>query len=133
VQRTVWVYAVPQDLPKRWANAGITRVIWVKRTGTRGDKPFEEMHCYVSNWNLDATGFLHRIRAHWQIENSLHWVEEVTLQEDHPPRRSGFAPIGWAVFNSFLITLARCLNYRTLPDCIRDLAHQVEQVFGWLT
>ena len=133
VQRTVWVYAVPQDLPKRWANAGITRVIWVKRTGTRGDKPFEEMHCYLSNWNLDAPEFLHRIRAHWQIENSLHWVKDVTLQEDYPPHRGGFAHISWAVFNSFLVTLARRLNHRTLPDCIRDLTNQVEQVFGWLT
>jgi hypothetical protein len=29
--------------------------------------------------------------------------------------------------------LARRLNHHTLPDCIRDLANQVEQVFAWLT
>lgn len=133
VQRTVWVYAVPGDLPKRWATCGITRIIWVKRTGMRSDKPFEEMHCYLSNWNLDAVEFLSLIRQHWQIENGLHWVKDVTLHEDYPPRRGGFAPISWAVFNSFLITLARRLNHRTLPDCMRDLTNQVEQVFAWLT
>lgn len=132
VQRTVWVFAAP-DLPQRWTNAGITRIIWVKRSGNRAGKPVEEMHCYLSNWNLDATEFLHRIRAHWQIENGLHWVKDVTLNEDYPPRRGGFAPISWAVINSFLITLARRLNHRTLPDCIRDLTNQVEQVFDWLT
>jgi hypothetical protein len=31
------------------------------------------------------------------------------------------------------VALARRLNHRTLPDCIRDLANQVEQVFAWLT
>jgi predicted transposase YbfD/YdcC len=133
VQRTVWVYAAPTDLPKRWDNTGITRVIWVKRQGTRNGTPFEECHCYLSNWQVDAAQFLVLIRQHWQIENGLHWVKDVTLQEDFPPRRGGFAPISWAVFNSFLITVARRLNHRTLPDCIRDLTNQVEQVFDLLT
>jgi hypothetical protein len=120
------------SLPKRWTNSGITRIIWVKRTGRRGHKPFEELH-YLSNWNLDAVEFLRLTQPHWQIENGLHWVKDVTLKDDDPPRRGGFAPINWAVVNSFLITLARRLNHRTLPDCIRDLTNQVEQGFGWLT
>lgn len=132
-QRTVWVYAAPVQLPQRWANAGISRVVWVKRQGMRSGKPFQEQHCYLSNWLLDATAFLDLIRQHWQIENGLHWVKDVTLQEDYPPRRGGFAPISWAVLNSFLITLARRLGFRTLPDCIRDLANQVHRVFHWLT
>jgi DDE_Tnp_1-associated len=37
VQRTVWVFAAPDDLPQRWANSGMTRRIWVKRTG-RGQR-----------------------------------------------------------------------------------------------
>ena len=60
-------------------------------------------------------------------------VKDVTLQEDYPPRRGGYAPISWAIFNSFVITLARRLGCRTVPDCIRDLANQVHQVFLWLT
>lgn len=132
-QRTVRVYAAPPDLPKRWAKAGITRIVWVKRQGIRSGKPFTHEHYYLSNWNLDAPTFLQLTRDHWQIENGLHWVKDVTLQEDYPPRRGGFAPISWAVFNSFLITLARRLGARTIPDCIRDLANQVHQVFRWLT
>jgi predicted transposase YbfD/YdcC len=72
VQRTAWVYAAPSPLPQRWASSGITRIIWVKRTGMRSGKPFEEMHCYLSNGELNAFEFLHRIRTHWQIENGLH-------------------------------------------------------------
>ncbi|MCY7278366.1 MAG: hypothetical protein LH702_32680 [Phormidesmis sp. CAN_BIN44] len=60
-------------------------------------------------------------------------VKDVTLPEDDPPRRGGFALIRWAVINSFLVTLARRLNHRILPDCLRDLANQVEEVFAWLT
>ena len=132
-QRTVTVYAAPVEVLERWANAGISRVVWVTRQGWRSGKPFQAQHCYLSNWQLDATAFLELIRQHWQIENGLHWVKDVTLQEDYPPRRGGFAPISWAIFNSFLITLARRLGSRTLPDCIRALANQVHQVFSWLT
>jgi len=132
-QRRVSVYAAPASLPQRWATAGITRVVWVNRQGRRGTQAFQEQRCYISNWRLDATAFLELIRQHWQIENGLHWVKDVTLQEDYPPRRGGHAPISWAIFNSFLITLARRLGCRTLPDCIRALANQVHQVFHWLT
>jgi predicted transposase YbfD/YdcC len=132
-QRTVRVYAAPPDLPKRWATAGIAQMIWVKRQGIRAGKPFAHEHCYLSNWQLEAADFLELTRQHWQVEAGLHWVKDVTLKEDYPPRRGGNAPISWAVFNSFLITLARRLDCRTLPDCIRGLANQIHQVFRWLT
>lgn len=127
------VYAVPLPLPPRWLNAGIRRVIWVTRRGIRNGKPFEAQQCYLSNRTFDAAQFLEMSRSHWQIENGLHWVKDVTLEEDDPPRQGGFAPINWAVLNSFLITIARRLGSRTLPDCIRQLANQVHQVFHWLT
>ena len=132
-QRTVRVYAVPGDLPKRWDSSGITRIIWVRREGIRKGKPFLHEHCYLSNWDLDASDFLEEIRQHWQVENGLHWVKDVTLKEDYPPRRGGYAPINWAVFNSFLITLIRRLGCRTIPDGIRELTNQVEDVFRLLT
>ena len=131
-QRTVRVYAAP-ELPQRWASSGITRIVWVKREGIRKGKPFLHEHFYLSNWDLDASEFLEAIRNHWQIENGLHWVKDVTLKEDYPPRRGGYAPINWAVFNSFLITLIRRLGCRTIPDGIRELTNQVEDVFRLLT
>lgn len=132
-QRCVRVYRAPTDLAKRWQDCGITRIIWVKRAGIREGQPFIQEHFYLSNWDLDASAFLAVIRHHWQIENGLHWVKDVTLTEDNPPRRGGFAPISWAVFNSFLITLIRRLGCRTIPDGMRELANQVHDVFRLLT
>lgn len=132
-QRTVRVYEAPPDLPARWLPAGITRIVWVRREGRRQGHPFCQEHFYVSNWDLDAAAFLDLIRQHWQIENGLHWVKDVTLEEDYPPRRGGYAPISWAVVNSFLITFIRRLGCRTIPDGIRQLANQVHDVFRLLT
>lgn len=85
-QRTVRVYLAPLSLPERWQSSGMTRIVWVKREGIRKGNPFLHEHFYPSNWNLDAPEFLEMIRHHWQIENGLHWVKDVTLKEDHPPR-----------------------------------------------
>jgi len=132
-QRSVRVYRAPTHLAERWNACGIIRIVWVKREGIRNAQPFVQEHFYISNWDLDASAFLEVIRQHWQIENGLHWVKDVTLKEDYPPRRGGYAPISWAVFNSFLITLIRRLGCRTIPDGMRQLANQVHDVFRLLT
>lgn len=133
LQRIVKVYEVSTELPKRWANAGIQRIVWILRAGQRDDKLVDEWQSYLSNQSSHASTFMSLIRNHWQIENGLHWVKDVTFEEDYPPRRGGYAPISWAVLNSFMITFARRLGTRTVPDAMRLLANQVEKVFHWLT
>ena len=134
IRRTVAVYAVANEqLPKRWRGCGITCIAWVIREGLRPDKPYDEEHFYLSNGRDCAQTLLALVRDHWQIENGLHWVKDVTLKEDEPPRRGGHAPISWAVLNSFLITIARKLNKETVPAAMRLLANQVVKVFRLLT
>ena len=134
IRRTVAVYAVAtEQLPKRWRGCGITCIVWVIREGLRPDKPYYEEHFYLSNGHASAQRFLSLVRDHWQIENGLYWVKDVTLKEDEPPRRGGQAPISWAVLNTFVITIARKLNKETVPAAMRSLANQVVKVFRLLT
>ena len=133
VRRTVAVYAVPESLPKRWQNCAIACIVWVKREGLRQENPYEESHFYLANVCESAQTFNRLVQDHWQIENGLHWVKDVTLNEDDPPRRGGYAPISWAVLNSFLITIARKLDAVTVPAAMRLLANQVDKVFRLLT
>jgi len=130
VQRRAWVYAAPDAWQQKWR--GLRSLVWVERQGWRTQQPFYQMHCYLSSCGLSASEFLQHIRKHWHIENGLHWVKDVTFQEDNPPRQGGHAPVTWAIFHSFCITLARRLGFRTVPDCQRDLANQVPQVFHLL-
>jgi len=48
---------------------------------------------------------LELIRAHWAIDNRLHWRRDVTLWEDACQVRKGCAPRTLAVLNSFLLAL----------------------------
>lgn len=133
VRRTVAVYAVPESLPKRWQNCAIACIVWVRREGIRQENPYEESHFYLANVCESAQTFNRLVQDHWQIENGLHWVKDVTLNEDDPPCRGGYAPISWAVLNSFLITIARKLDAVTVPAAMRLLANQVDKVFRLLT
>lgn len=130
VQRTVWVYAAPPALADKWHN--LKTLIWVERRGWRNGRFFHERHCYLSSAEFEAETFLNLIRGHWRIENGLHWVKDVTFQEDYPPRIGGQAPLTWAILNTFCITIARRQGFRTVPDCQRELANQVRRVFNLL-
>ena len=63
---------------------------------------------------LEAEAFLPHVQQHWGIENRLHWVRDVTFEEDYA-RPGGNAPVSWAILNCFLINLVRQLGCRTLP------------------
>jgi hypothetical protein len=42
------------------------------------------------------------VRSHWEIENRLHWVRDVTYQEDKSLVRTGNAPRVMASLRSLL-------------------------------
>jgi predicted transposase YbfD/YdcC len=53
----------------------------------------------------DAATLLRLLRGHWGIENRLHWVRDVTFDEDRCPIRSGAAPEAVAACRHLVIAL----------------------------
>lgn len=112
----------------------------VHRIGTRAQKPFTETIYYLSTQSLSADNYMTLIRGHWAIENRLHWVKDVTfsagrgtrLAEDYPPRLGGHAPVNWAIFFTWIVTLVRRASIRTVPQALRLWANQVDDVFSFL-
>lgn len=62
---------------------------------------------YVSSRPVDAAAFAEAIRAHWQIENALHWVLDVTFGEDAAKTRSPNGPKNMAIVRHFALNLVR--------------------------
>jgi len=132
--RSTTIYPVSAQLLPAWA--GVKRIIAITRTGRRweGKKSrrrlvyFHETHYYLSSKDWSASQFASAIRGHWLIENRLHWVKDVTLNEDNCIHRGGNAPANWAMVRQFLVSLARMLGTNTLPEALRFMANQLEYV-----
>lgn len=127
-------YPIPPQLLPLWA--GAKHIIVVRRYGTRwvGKKTrrqlvnFDEVHYYLSSLEWSAIQFADAIRCHWLIENRLHWVKDVTLNEDNDIRRGGNAPANWAMVRQFLVSLARMKGAHTLPQAFRLMANQIKDL-----
>lgn len=63
---------------------------------TKGDKVTEEDRFYITSLT-DVKTFARAVRAHWGIENSLHWCLDVTFGEDYSRIRKDHSAENMAV------------------------------------
>jgi predicted transposase YbfD/YdcC len=67
---------------------GLQSLVKVERQRTIGDKTSTEAAYYLSSLLVDARTMESRIRAHWSIENTLHWTLDMVFHEDQSRIRS---------------------------------------------
>jgi predicted transposase YbfD/YdcC len=64
-------------------------------------------------------------RGHWEIENRLHWVRDVTFGEDHSQIRTGAGPRMMAILRNLAISLVRLHHGASgIAEALRALAAQ---------
>jgi len=66
-----------------------------------------ERRYYLSSTQLDAKTFAAAVRAHWGVENRLHWVLDVVFHDDLARLRSGNGPQNMAVVKHMAMNLVR--------------------------
>jgi predicted transposase YbfD/YdcC len=66
-----------------------------------------ERRYYLSSTTLDAKTFAAAVRAHWGVENRLHWVLDVVFHDDLARLRSRNGPQNMAVIKHIAINLVR--------------------------
>ena len=75
--------------------ADAPQVAQLRRTVTRnGEKTVEVVYPITSDRDADPATPAAWVRGHWHTENKLHWVRDVTYQEDKSLVRTGNAPRG---------------------------------------
>ena len=59
------------------------------------------------------------VRGHWRIENSLHWVRDVTFDEDRSQIRTGSGPRVMASLRNLVISLFRICGCTNIAQFLR--------------
>jgi len=101
-------------MSERASWAGLSSVGMVKRARTVKGKTSTETQYYISTLPLDVGRFSTAVRAHWGIENSLHWVLDVTMGEDGCRVRKDRAVENLAILRRTALNLFRAEG--TLPE-----------------
>jgi predicted transposase YbfD/YdcC len=87
---------------------GAAQVAQLRRTVTKnGKKTVEVVYLITSDRDAGPATLAAWVRGHWEIENRLHWVRDVTYQEDKSLVRTGNAPRVMASLRSLAISLLR--------------------------
>lgn len=65
---------------------------------------------YLSSAPLSARQFLHITRAHWGIENRLHWVMDVVFHDDLMRLRTENGPANMALIRHTALNIFKRIN-----------------------
>lgn len=94
---------------------GIAQVCRITRRRIVRDKESVETVYAITSLTpdqADAARLLDLSRAHWGIENRLHWVRDVTCREDDARTRSANAPQTLAALRNTALTVIRRLGFK---------------------
>ncbi len=80
-----------------------------RRTGNTAAK--HTARYFLLSRKLSATQLLKTVRAHWGIENNLHWILDVVFAEDRCRSRMDHAPENLAVLRKLAINMLQASPY----------------------
>jgi predicted transposase YbfD/YdcC len=89
----------------------------------RGGRIQHERRYYLCSATLDAKTFAAAVRAHWHIENRLHWVLDVVFHDDLARLRTGNGPQNMAIVKHIAMNLVRAQSDRHSLKVRRKLAN----------
>ena len=108
--RECWSTSNPEYLQlirnvENWA--GLQSIAMVICTRIIAEKRTQHIRYYITTLPSNAERILHVIRRHWAIENELHWVLDVAMNEDHNRVRKDQAPENMAVIRHIALNLLK--------------------------
>lgn len=87
----------------KWA--GLQTVVMIEETQEIGDKLSFERRLFISSLPPKAAKIAEAVRAHWSIENVLHWTLDVVFNEDHSRVRKDHAPENMALIRHIVLNM----------------------------
>ena len=112
---------------------GAAQVAQLRRTVTKnGKKTVEVVYLITSDRDAGPAALAAWVRGHWHIENKLHWVRDVTYQEDKSLVRTGNAPRVMATLRSLAISVLRLDGHANIAAANRHHARDPQRTLKLL-
>lgn len=111
------------------------QVFWLRRERTeQGKTTVEDLYgiTSLSRAEADAGRLLELLRGHWQIENGLHYVRDVTLGEDRCRVRKGKSAWVLAGLRNAALALLDRLKLPSVAAAIRACVLRPKRAFRLL-
>jgi predicted transposase YbfD/YdcC len=86
---------------------GLRSIIMVASSRETPTRQEEERRFFISSLPADAKSLAQAIRAHWGIENGLHWVLDVNFRDDDCRIRKKNAPANFAAVKHMALNALR--------------------------
>ena len=105
--RRHWTLEAPVDLVQKeaWAQLRCLGMVESERH-LKGEVTIEQRY-YIASIPNEVKQFAYAVRAHWEIENCVHWVLDVAFREDESRARLGHSPENFAVLRPIALKLLR--------------------------
>ncbi len=110
---------------------GLRQVCRIRRQRTLGGKRSEETVYAITSLGRErasAARLLSICRQHWAIENRVHYVRDMTLQEDLCRVREPAAAEALAALRNTALTLLRRLGHDNIHAALEHCADQRQQI-----
>jgi predicted transposase YbfD/YdcC len=105
--RTYLQLPAPEGLPGFLLWKGLKSIGVVPSCCLRDGKEAIEVRYYLSSLGMDVKRFARAVRGHWSIENTCHWVLDMTFREDESRTREQHLRENIAWLNRFVLSLLK--------------------------
>jgi predicted transposase YbfD/YdcC len=123
--RRCWVIDDVEWLKKRHPKWSSIRSIIKVHSVRKSKETTEEVRYYISSLADTPERMLKSIRSHWAIENTLHWVLDMSFHEDYSRIRKGNAPYAMAIIRHV------ALNLLQLAKAKGQSVKRLRKMCGW--
>jgi predicted transposase YbfD/YdcC len=122
-RREYYVAPAPSHLQDAWSDMKTIGMVYRQRESN--GKLHEETLFFISSLPPRVRRLAKHLRGHWGIENSLHWVLDVTFREDDSRIRKGNSPEIASIFRKLALNILQ--RDTTIKSSIRGKRLQA----GW--
>ena len=114
---------------------GVGQVVMIERTWWERGEWKEAVRYAITSLPpdvADVARLLALVRGHWQIENGLHYVKDVTLGEDRSLIRTGHGPSIMAILRDTVVSVLHRAGWRTIAERLRYYSGHPKEVLTLL-